>query len=251
MRIFFKIGLRILYFFFLFSVFVVSFFKWFAPPTTAFMIQKKFQLIMNGAKETAIRHKWVAYGDISPSMPLAVVAAEDQRFLNHRGFDLTEIRKAMEGIRKGKRVRGASTITQQVAKNLFLWPGRSFFRKGIEAYFTLLIELMWSKKRILEVYLNIAEMGERIFGVKAASEIYFKKPPSQLTRKEAALLAAILPDPLNYSARKPSAYVKSRRNHILRQMNLLDGTRYLENLPYHAEERTQWTMQSFVSRISL
>lgn len=194
------------------------------------MIQRKISAVLTGKEKLIIHYDWIDYNSISKQMPLAVVAAEDQNFPVHFGFDIEQIEKAIKKNKRGGRIRGASTITQQVAKNLFLWEGKSFIRKGIEAYFTILIELMWSKERILEVYLNIAEMGDMVFGVKAASEIYFKKHPAKLTVQQAALIAATLPNPLRYSSRNPSGYILRRQGWIISQMYLLGGVNYLKDL---------------------
>ncbi len=179
------------------------------------MIQRKIEAIVTLKERQMIAYEWFSYNHISKQMALAVVAAEDQNFPKHFGFDFEQINKALEQHERGRRLRGASTITQQVAKNLFLWEGRSFIRKGLEAYFTVLIELFWSKERILEVYLNIVELGDMIFGVSAASQIYFKKLPDTLTRNQAALLTATIPNPKRFSARRPSGYVLRRQNWIL------------------------------------
>jgi monofunctional biosynthetic peptidoglycan transglycosylase len=160
---------------------------------------------------------------MSPKIRLAVIASEDQLFPDHNGFDIENIKKALESNKKKKRIRGASTISQQVAKNVFLWQGRSWFRKGLEVYFTFMIELIWSKERILEVYLNVAEMGKGIFGVEAASQKYFKKPASKLTRTEAAMIAACLPNPKKYVVNPPTRYISRRYPWILAQMNNLEG----------------------------
>lgn len=156
---------------------------------------------------------------------LAVMASEDQLFPDHNGFDIKGIKKALafNKKKKGKKIRGASTISQQVAKNVFLWQGRSWFRKGLEVYFTFMIELVWSKKRILEVYLNEAEMGKGVFGIEAAARKYFKKPASKLTRTEAAMIAASLPNPVRYTVKPVSTYVSRKYPWVLRQMNNLDG----------------------------
>jgi monofunctional biosynthetic peptidoglycan transglycosylase len=177
-----------------------------------------------------IAQEWFSYNDISRQMPLAIIAAEDQNFPFHFGFDFKEIEKAIKQNNRGRRLRGASTITQQVAKNLFLWEGRSFIRKGLEAYFALLIELLWSKERTLEVYMNVVELGNMVFGVGAASQIYFKKTPNKLTRSQAALLAAVIPNPIRFSVRNPSHYILRRQNWIINQMSSLGGTAYLENI---------------------
>lgn len=212
------------------SIFSVIVLKWINPITSSIMIQRKIEAMVTFSEKQIIAYHWVSYDEISKQMSLAVIAAEDQNFPFHFGFDLKEIEKAIEKSERGGKLRGASTITQQVAKNLFLWEGRSFIRKGIEAYFSLLIELFWTKERILEVYLNIVEMGDMIFGVGAASKIYFNKPPEKLQLDQAVLLAAILPNPQKYSVRNPSNYVLNRKDWIKRQMSLLGGTNYLKSL---------------------
>lgn len=172
---------------------------------------------------------WVPLEQIAADMPIAVVAAEDQRFPEHHGFDLTAIKKAYASNQRGRaRVRGASTISQQVAKNVFLWQGRSWVRKGAEAWLTLWIELLWPKRRILEVYLNVAEFGPGIYGVEAAAQHYFKRPASRLTPAQAALLAAVLPNPKKFSVAAPSTYVGNRQRWIQRQMQNLGGPAYLD-----------------------
>jgi len=183
-----------------------------------------------GGKPYAPRHRWVDSAQISPHMKVAVIAAEDQKFPEHRGFDVESINDAMEDRERGGRVRGASTISQQVAKNLFLWPGRSWIRKGLEAYFTVLVELLWGKQRILEVYLNVAEFGRGVFGVGAASEVYFGKRAAQLTPAEAALLAAVLPNPKRLRVDAPSRYVRSRQEWIMEQMRGLGGPSLLTRI---------------------
>ena len=193
------------------------------------MVQRQISGLFDGEFDF-IKYHWVDYDDISRYMPIAIVAAEDQNFPKHFGFDFKQIEKALKENKRGRRVRGASTITQQVAKNLFLWEGKSFVRKGIEAYFTLLIELLWDKQRILEVHMNIAEMGDKIFGVGTASVAYFKKPAIKLTISQAALLAAILPNPKKYSSIKPSGYIRGRQNWIVRQINSLGGPDYLKEI---------------------
>jgi monofunctional biosynthetic peptidoglycan transglycosylase len=172
----------------------------------------------------------VPWEEISPQAALAVVAAEDQRFFDHQGFDLSAIRDVLRGSRSGERMRGASTITQQVAKNLFLWSDRSFLRKGLEAGLTVFIELLWPKRRILEVYLNVAQLGPGTFGFEAASQRYFRKSAAALTPSEAALLAAVLPNPERLRAERPSAYVRQRQAWVLRQMRLLGGTALLRSI---------------------
>jgi monofunctional glycosyltransferase len=196
--------------------------RWMPPPTTAFMLKKSVQARLNGLKNYKTRYRWTNWRNISPYAAQAVMAAEDQKFAVHWGFDPESIADAWEERLKGERIRGASTITQQTAKNLFLWPGKSFVRKGIEAYFTVLIETLWPKRRILEVYLNIVEFGPGVFGIAAASETFFKKTPDRLTRTQAALLAAALPNPRQLRVDRPSPYLRARADWILKQMNQLD-----------------------------
>jgi monofunctional glycosyltransferase len=226
----FKISLKVIVGFFLFSILLVLLIKWLNPLTSSIMIQRQIEAVVTLKEKQMIAYEWFSYDDISKEMALAVVAAEDQNFPNHFGFDFEQIEKAIDQHNRGRKLRGASTITQQVAKNLFLWEGRSFIRKGFEAYFTLLIELLWSKERILEVYLNIVELGDMVFGVGVASQIYFKKIPSKLTRSQAALLTATIPNPIRYSAKRPSGYILRRQRWILGQMNLLGGISYLKDL---------------------
>jgi monofunctional biosynthetic peptidoglycan transglycosylase len=214
---------------FLSSVLVVFLLRWINPVTSSIMIQRQIESLIDGEFDY-IKYSWVDYDDCSPYLPIAFVAAEDQNFPNHFGFDVREIKKALKQYERGRKIRGASTITQQVAKNLFLWEGKSFLRKGVEAYFTVLIELLWDKKRILEVYMNIAEFGDMIFGVKMASLAYYKKLPEKVSASEAALLASVLPNPLRYSVTRPSGYVSGRQNWILLQMNSLGGKDYLKDL---------------------
>jgi len=194
------------------------------------MLQRKISTWLDNRKDFKIRYQWVDIDKISPHALIAVMASEDQKFPNHWGFDSESIIEALYEKTKGIRVRGASTISQQVAKNLFLWPGKSFIRKGIEAYFTVLIELLWPKSRIIEVYLNIAEFGDGVFGISAASKKFFRKPPIRLGRRECALLAAVLPNPLRLRVDRPSKYVQSRSIMILKEMDLLDKWGYLKNL---------------------
>jgi monofunctional biosynthetic peptidoglycan transglycosylase len=204
--------------------------RWIPPLTSSFMIQKRVVSLWSDRKGNEIKYKWTSWDKISQHAGIAVVAAEDQMFPEHFGFDFESISDAIDKHSKGKRLRGASTISQQVAKNLFLWSGRSFVRKGLEAYFTVLIELTWPKRRILEVYLNIAEFGDGIYGVAAAGEAFFGKPPSNLNPSDAALLAAVLPNPVRLRADRPSDYVNSRRLWILGQMNQLGGAAYLKSI---------------------
>lgn len=190
---------------------------WINPPVTLTQIGSVLQ-------GHGLKRDYVGRDQISSHAKLAVMASEDQVFPDHDGFDFKSIKKAMAyNERKPGRVRGASTISQQVAKNVFLWQGRSWIRKGLEVYFTFMIELFWSKKRILEMYLNITEMGKGIFGIEAAAQAYFKKPAKNLTRNEAAMIAACLPNPKLYSVKPPSKYVSIRSRWVLRQMSHLDG----------------------------
>jgi monofunctional glycosyltransferase len=201
----------------------------FVPPwTSAVMIERQFSAWIHGEEDFRLRHHWVPWSQISPYVPLAMVAGEDQKFPFHHGFDFDSIQDAMDDADDGKRLRGASTISQQTAKNLFLWNGRSFVRKGLEAYFTVLIEFSWPKQRILEVYVNIAELGNGIYGVGAASETFFHTPPARLGPAQAARLAAVLPSPRRFHADRPSAYVQRRANWIERQMGQLGGPAYLQ-----------------------
>jgi monofunctional biosynthetic peptidoglycan transglycosylase len=200
------------------------------PFTSAFMLSAKLQAMEAGDEDYHTQYKWVPMSRISANAAIAVIASEDQLFPDHNGFDVESIRKAVESNGRGKRVRGASTISQQVAKNLFLWSGKSYFRKGLEAWFTVLIEAIWPKARILEVYLNIVEFGKGVYGVEAASQKFFRKSASQLSRSEAALLAAVLPNPRRFKVNRPSSYVLSRRDWIQGQMRGLGGWGYLKEI---------------------
>jgi monofunctional glycosyltransferase len=211
------------------SVVMVICMRWVPPPISAFMLKRHIDNLFAWKSRVDIRYDWVSLASVSPQVPLAVIAAEDQKFPQHFGFDFKSISKAVEYNKKGKRLRGASTITQQTAKNLFLWSGQSYLRKGLEAYFTVLLEIFWPKERILEVYINIAEFGNGIYGVSAAAEKFFGKHPSRLTRRDAAYLAAVLPNPRQMNVRKPSSYVKERKRWIEGQMEHL-GAAYLKLL---------------------
>jgi len=201
-------------------------FKWLPVPTSSFMLQQQIHHVWNG-NVPAVNHYWLDWDAISPEMKLAVIAAEDQQFPHHWGIDQRATTHAIRSALNGKDSGGGSTITQQVAKNLFLWSGRSYVRKGLEWGLALLIEALWSKQRILEVYLNIAQFSASSYGVGAASEAVFKKEASTLQRREAAALAAVLPAPARYSVVKPSRYVRSRQRFIQRQMRQLGGTTFL------------------------
>jgi monofunctional biosynthetic peptidoglycan transglycosylase len=212
------------------SVAAVLALRWIDPPTSAFMIRERMVEPRTGARASAIRYQWVDWASTSPHVKVAVIAAEDQNFPAHYGFDLKAIDEALVDRQSGRRIRGASTISQQVAKNLFLWPAQSWVRKGLEAYFTMLIETLWPKQRILEVYLNVAEFGRGVFGVGAAADVYFHKRASRLNPNEAALLAAVLPSPKRMRVNAPSNYVRSRQQWILGQMRGLGGTALLNEL---------------------
>jgi monofunctional biosynthetic peptidoglycan transglycosylase len=196
--------------------------RWFAPPTSAFMLRERLW------SDHPVHYQWTPWDRISPYLAIAIVAAEDQKFPFHHGFDFDSIAQALE--EKNRPRRGASTISQQVAKNLFLWPGRSYIRKGLEAYLTLLIESFWPKRRILEIYLNVAEFGPGTFGAEAASREFFAKPASGLSLWEASLLAAVLPSPKRMSAGRPSDYVQGRAWEIRTWVHQLGGARYLADI---------------------
>ena len=199
--------------------------RWINPPYTSFMVAQRMS-----TNFVPYKINWIPLKEISPHLLIAVVASEDQKFPSHYGFDLKAIKSALEENKNQKKLRGASTITQQVAKNVFLWPNKSLFRKGLEAYFSLLIETLCPKWRILEVYLNVAEFGPNIFGAKNAAYTHFKKSAIQLTEQEASILAAILPNPHKLHASKPSAYVQQRAEHISHQARSLGGAGYLKSI---------------------
>ena len=200
----------------LFSVLMVIIYGWVPVPYTPLMVIRNIE-----NPEEGIRHQWVPIEEISNNLKIAVIASEDQNFPNHRGFDVKAIEKAMDENQAGKRTRGASSISQQTAKNVFLWPNRSWVRKGFEVYFTFLIETFWSKERILEVYLNSIEMGKGIYGAEAASRAWFNKPAKNLTPYEAAAIAAILPNPRVYKANPASNFIQGRKRWIVRQMQYM------------------------------
>jgi monofunctional glycosyltransferase len=201
--------------------------RWLHPTTSAFMLQAQLAAWRSGQRGYHIQYEWASLEQISPHAALAVIASEDQQFPFHAGFDFNSIREAVRASEHGKRLRGASTISQQVAKNLFLWNGYSFVRKVLEAWFTVLIETLWPKERILEVYLNIAQFGDGIYGVQAAAHHFFHKSARSLSSVEAAQLAAVLPNPLLMHADRPSKYLLQRREWILAQMRDLGGEQYL------------------------
>lgn len=211
------------------TVIGVAFRGVFNPATTAFMQQRRLYLRTHGMPRARIEYQWVNYADMASAMHLAVVASEDQTFPYNHGFDLEAIDKALHHNRVSRRIRGASTITQQTAKNLYLWAGRSYFRKALEAYFTVLIDSEWPKQRILEMYLNTAQFDSNIFGVGAAARHLFGETPAQLTPEQAALLAAALPAPDRANVTDPSAYLQRRQAWILDQMQQL-GADYLDGI---------------------
>jgi monofunctional biosynthetic peptidoglycan transglycosylase len=199
--------------------------RWLEPPATAFMLQHRAE-----TGSSNYHYQWKDWPELGSAAALAVMAAEDQKFPDHHGFDITAIQGAVADRLDGQALRGASTISQQVAKNLFLWPGRSLVRKAMEAWFTTLIELSWPKRRILEVYLNIAEFGPGVYGIPAASRTYFAKPATQLTDAEAALLAAVLPNPKELRVEKPTAYLRERQRWIMRHSERLRRYGWLQRL---------------------
>ena len=217
----FRFIVKIILWFFILSIGFTVLYRFLPVPITPLMVIRLYEQLKDEKKELRLYKDWVSIKKISRHAPQAVVAAEDQNFLTHNGFDWEAMEKAWENNKKGKRVKGASTISQQTAKNVFLWPARTMLRKGLEAYFTFLIELIWSKERIIEVYLNVIETGEGIYGIQAASQTYFKKPADKLSRNEAALIAAVLPNPRRWSPARPTPYIQGRQSWILRQMNNL------------------------------
>ncbi len=212
----FKFLLKLIMWFFIITIFMVVVYKWVPVPFTPLMV---IRYIENPDED--IKRDWVPMEEIADNLKAAVIASEDQNFPVHSGFDMKAIEKAIENNKKGRRVRGASTISQQTAKNVFLWPQRSWIRKGFEVYFTFLIELIWDKERILEVYLNSIEMGKSVYGAEAAAQFWFNKPASKLTSYEAAAIAAVLPNPRQYRANPASNYIQNRQAWIVRQMRNL------------------------------
>lgn len=217
-------------FFIVLSVGQVLVLRFVDPPTSAFMLGRQVEAWGQGDWKYRTAYQWRDMEAIAPSLPMSVIAAEDQNFALHDGFDLQAIEKALKSNAEGRRIRGGSTLSQQVAKNLFLWQGRSWFRKGVEAWYTLLIEWMWPKQRILEVYVNIAEFGDGVYGAQAAAQTYWGKDASGLSPGESARLAAVLPSPRRYSARNPGPYVQKRAAWIQRQVRQLGGQEYLDQL---------------------
>ncbi|HOV92466.1 MAG TPA: monofunctional biosynthetic peptidoglycan transglycosylase [Candidatus Kapabacteria bacterium] len=216
----FIIVLKVIFCLILFSIVLTAVYTVINPPVTPLMLIRSVEYITEGKSPRIDKH-WRSYDKVSKKVYRAVISAEDARFMRHRGFDWKAIEAAQRYNERmqGKKVRGASTISQQTAKNTFLWPTRSWIRKGLEAYFTVLIEAVWGKQRILEVYVNVIEWGEGIYGVQAASQYYFNKDADELTTREAALLAAIIPNPRRWSASNPTPYIERRANWIMGRMN--------------------------------
>jgi monofunctional biosynthetic peptidoglycan transglycosylase len=201
--------------------------RWLPPPGSALMLGRQVDAWLERDWDFAVRYEWRSAARISRNLPIALVAAEDQNFPLHHGFDLQAIEKARAHNARGRKIRGASTISQQLAKNLFLWRGRSYLRKGLEAWYTVLIEATWPTARIIEVYANVAEFGDGVYGAEAAAQAFFRKPAARLTPAESARLAAVLPSPRRYDARKPGPYVQRRARWIERQVQHLGGPAYL------------------------
>jgi monofunctional biosynthetic peptidoglycan transglycosylase len=229
-----KLLLKILTFFkyfiiiyFASSIFFVILFKYVNPPVTPLMVIRLAEQSWGG-QTVKLKNSWIPIDQMTPNLPLAVIASEDNLFLEHSGFDFESIEKAQayNAKKHGKKVRGASTISQQTAKNVFLWPQRSWVRKGLEVYFTVLIEFVWGKKRILEVYLNVIETGKGIYGVETASQSFFGKPASKISRGEAALIAAVLPNPLKWNPSAPTPYIRGRQQWILWNMSNIGQLHY-------------------------
>ncbi len=212
------------------SVFWVLLYRFVDPPITGVMAERIIEARRSGDKQFAIDQQWCALDRVGPYLPVAIVAAEDQRFLDHSGFDTVEIERALAAREEGGKLRGASTISQQVAKNVFLWSGRSYLRKALEAWFTVLIELIWSKERILEVYINVAETGEALFGFCRACEVRFGKDCERLSPYQLALMVATLPNPRERRADRPTPYLHQRASWIVQQSEQLGGPGLLQRL---------------------
>jgi monofunctional glycosyltransferase len=216
---------KVMFLFFGFSIFLVILFKWVPIPFTPLMVTRIVENKMDG-KDAIFSHDWETLENISPNLQKAVIASEDGTFLKHYGFDFEAMKKAFENNNKGRKLKGGSTISQQTAKNIFLWQGRSYIRKGLEAYFTVLIELIWGKERIMEVYLNSIEMGNGIYGAEAAAQHWYRKSAVNLTAKEAAGIAAILPNPRKFKASNSSSYINRRKVKITRVMRQIGPVEY-------------------------
>jgi len=211
--------------FFGLSILTVVLFKWLPIPFTPLMVTRIIEFKIDG-NDAIYSHKWVPLEDISPYLQKAVIASEDGNFLKHNGFDFEAMQKAFKNNNKGKRLKGGSTISQQTAKNIFLWQGRSYVRKGLEAYFTVLIELIWGKERIMEVYLNSIEMGNGVYGAQEAARHWYSKTATNLTPREAAGIAAILPNPRKFKASNSSSYINRRKDKIMRVMRHVGKIEY-------------------------
>jgi monofunctional biosynthetic peptidoglycan transglycosylase len=217
---------KVLFCFILYSIGITLLHRFVPVYYTSLMAIRCFEQSFDENREVKIIKDWVSIDKISPHMVQAVIAAEDQKFPDHFGFDIEAISKALEGNKAGKSIKGGSTISNQTAKNVFLWPGRNYLRKGLEAYFTILIEIFWSKERIVEVYLNVIETGDGLYGVEAAAQTFYNKPAKELSRSESAMIAATLPNPLRWSPSSPTAYIYERQSWILRNMNNLEPVGY-------------------------
>ncbi len=215
-----RLARNLLLFFFLSTILAVLLYRFIPVYVTPLMVIRSVQQVLAGEKPTC-KHTWVSFDKISPHLPMAVIASEDNRFAQHNGFDFIEIEKAMKENEKRKRKRGASTISQQTAKNVFLWPQSSWVRKGFEVYFTFLVELCWPKERVMEVYLNSIEMGKGIYGAQATAKYKFNTTAAKLSREQCALIAATLPNPIRFDSARPSPYIRKRQGQILRLMNLV------------------------------
>ena len=240
LRLAVRLALQVAAALFLASIAWVLAYRWVPPPATFLMLERRAHAPegrgyygIRPAGERRIKYRFCTLDEVAPSVPLALVAAEDQRFLLHHGFDFEAISRAARrnwDRAEGKPVVGGSTISQQVAKNVFLWPGRSYVRKGAEAYFTLLIEVLWPKRRIMEMYLSVAEMGDCTFGVEAASRRYFGKPAAEVSPAEAALLAGVLPNPLRFRAENPGPQARAKQRRVLHNMRALGGVRFIREM---------------------
>ena len=216
---------RAVIFFFASSIFMVLLYRFVPVYVTPLMVIKSIENLFDG-KPCGWHHTWTPLEEINRNLPQAVIASEDNLFLRHNGFDFEQIKNARDEAKRGKRVRGASTISQQTAKNVFLWNGKSYIRKGLEAYFTMLIEIVWGKERIMEVYLNSIEMGENIYGAEAVAQEHFGKSASKLTKAQSALIAASLPNPIRFNSAHPSAYMYRRQAKIMSLMGKTDQFQY-------------------------
>jgi monofunctional biosynthetic peptidoglycan transglycosylase len=213
---------RLVILFFALSLIGVLLFRFIPVPFTPFMVVKTIEQVSDG-KGFRWHKEWVPLSQISKHVPKAMLAAEDQNFINHNGFDFEAIKKAYKNNEKGRRIKGASTISQQTAKNVFLWPGRTWIRKGLEAWFTMLIELFWSKERIMEVYVNVIEMGQGVYGIEAAAKEYYNKSSADLSKGEAAMIASILPNPVLYSPLHPDPKIYRKQKRVLLNMSKIKG----------------------------